>query len=64
MDVFLDVPASGNIEIATPRRTAANKDGVVTFRQELAHGVNPLAALEIHTQIQDVTGLFVDHRLG
>ena len=63
MDVFLDVPASGNIEIATPRRTAANKDGVVTFRQELAHGVNPLAALELHTQIQDVAGLFVDHRL-
>ena len=63
MNVFLDVPASGNIEIATAGRATANKDGVVAFRQELAHGLNALAALELHTQIQDVAGLLVDHRL-
>ena len=64
MDVVLDFLATGDFQVAPSRCAAADKHGVITLREQLAHRIHTLTALEGDPHVQDVTRLFVDHRLG
>jgi hypothetical protein len=54
--------AAGDLKIAAARCAGADEDCVVIFRQQRLHAVNALAADEFDTEVEDVVGLFVNHR--
>ena len=54
--------ASREVEFLTLRRAAADKHGVVTFRQQCLHGVDRRVVTDVDTHIEDVAGFFVQHR--
>ena len=64
VDLFGGLLATGNHQITPARRTAANKNRVELLRQQSLHRIDALPAVELHAQIEDIAGLFVDHRLG
>ena len=64
MDVGRGLATARDIQVTPTWRTAAHIDRVITLGQQASHRLHPLATPKIHTQIQDVTRLFVDHRLG
>src|SRR6202035_354149 len=55
--------AAGNVEFAAARGAGADKDRVVVFAEQLLQAVDALAAPEIDTEIEDVVGFLVDHRI-
>ena len=55
--------ASGNVELAAARCAGADEDGVVIFAKQLLQAVDAGACLELNAEIEDVIGLFVDHRI-
>ena len=64
VDVFTDLLATRQLQVAAARRAAANKHRVISLGQQALHRLNALAAFELHPQVQDVAGFLIDHRLG
>ena len=64
MDVGRGLTTARDVQVTPTWRTAAHIDRVVTLGQQASQRLDPLATSKVDTQIQDVTRLFVDHRLG
>ena len=64
VDVGCGLLAARYVQVAPARRAAAHIDSVVTLGQQTSQRLDPFATPKIDTQIQDVAGLFVNHRLG
>ena len=62
MDMRGGFAPPGQIEIATARRTATDEHGVVPFGEQRFERIDALAAAELHAEVEDVTGLLVNHR--
>src|SRR5690606_40831738 len=60
VDVGRALPATGQVEVASARRAAADEDRVVTFGQQRLHRIDPAPADELHAQVEDVAALLVD----
>ena len=63
MDILRGFLAAGDIEFAAARCAGADEDRVVIFGQELPQAVDALAAFEFDTEVEDVVGFLVDHRI-
>ena len=55
--------AAGDVELAAARRAGADEDRVVVLGQQLLQAVDTMTALELDAEVEDVVGLFVDHRV-
>src|SRR6185436_19822326 len=56
--------ASGDVEVASTRRAAADEHGVVALLQQRLHRIDALAAAELDAEVEDVAALLVDHAVG
>ncbi len=63
MDIGRGLLAAGNVEFAAARRAGADKDRIVVLAEQLLQAVDAVAALEVDTEIEDVIGFLVDHRI-
>src|SRR5499426_3744304 len=64
MDVAGGFPAAGNVEVAAPRRAAADEDRVKVLGEQGLEALDALAADELDAEIEDVAALLVDYRVG
>ncbi len=64
VDVLRRFGSTGQIQIASARRAAADEDRVVVLREQIAHRFDARVASEIDAEIEDVADLFVDHFFG
>ena len=63
MDIGGGFLAAGNLELAAARRAGADKDRVVVLGQQLLQAFDAMPAFELDTEIEDVIGFLVDHRI-
>ena len=64
MDVRRRLAAPGQVQIAPARCAAADEDRVpAAVGEQVLHRIDALAGAKFDTEVQDVAGLLVDHRL-
>ena len=62
MNVGSRLLAARHLKVASPWCATANKNGIKVLRHQGFQGIDPLATLEFHTQVQDITRFLVNHR--
>src|SRR5271166_2362099 len=64
MDIGGGLLAPGDVEVAPPRRAAADEDRIPVFRQQGFQAVDSLAPAKLHSEVEDVITLLIDDGLG
>src|SRR3954452_21759890 len=63
MDIGSGFPSAGELALTAARRAGADKDRVVVLGQQLLQAFDAMPAFELDTEIEDVIGFLVDHRI-
>ena len=61
MDVRGGLAATGNVDVASARRAAADEDGVEILREQRLQAVDPVPGPEVDAEVEHVAHLLVDH---
>src|SRR5688572_22524704 len=64
MNVFRRLLASGNVEIAPPRRAGADENRVVFLVEHVPQAVDVGSPAKLDADVQDVADFFVYYRFG
>src|ERR1700741_5685458 len=64
MDVRGGFLAAGDVEFASARRAATDKDGVIIFGNQRLHAVDAVAEPQLRLEIGDVADFLIEHAFG